>query len=563
MTAQTQAAPQLIPVPDDFPIEFRDGAERLFWQQDRMHFPGQVGILEAALIAEAIAHGASHSMRKYSLPVRAMHSRAIHGYVYNAMEPVIARPEEMEELGRRAEEKLMPVLGGLRELWNDEYLPEIERHLERMGSINLRLASLPTLMAHLDETYESMMRLWRIHFEIVLPAYMAISEFDEFYRDLFEDSDQFDSYRLLQGFPNKTTEIGHDLFRLSREALQSPDVTAVLEREAAADVIDRLSETKDGRRFLAALDRHLQAYGHRGSTWGLSHPSFIEDPTPVIKTLKDYIGQTDSADPARELKILAREREEAIAEARGRLQAYPAPMAAQFEAMLEAAQVALVLTEDHNFYIDFYAADLARQVIVEVGRRLAGYGAMDRTDDIFHLTLDEIRSAARAHAHVNLRPVLAERRAELERYAEVVPPPLLGTLPPGPPPDTPVSRSMMKFFGMPPAPADEPGVISGASGSAGAIAGTARVVRSLEDAARIKPGEILVAETTAPPWTPLFAVVAAVVTDTGGILSHCAVVAREYGIPSVVGTGVATAVIQDGDTIEVDGDAGVVRIVKR
>ena len=72
---------------------------------------------------------------------------------------------------------------------------------------------------------------------------------------------------------------------------------------------------------------------------------------------------------------------------------------------------------------------------------------------------------------------------------------------------------------------------------------------------------VLVAETTAPPWTPLFATVAAVVTDTGGVLSHCAVVAREYGIPAVVGTQIATVAIRDGDTIEVDGDAGIVRIV--
>ena len=94
------------------------------------------------------------------------------------------------------------------------------------------------------------------------------------------------------------------------------------------------------------------------------------------------------------------------------------------------------------------------------------------------------------------------------------------------------------------------------------MTGVARVVRSLQDAERLAPGEVLVAETTAPPWTPLFAVAAAVVTDTGGVLSHCAVVAREYGIPAVVGAGTATNVIADGDVVEVDGDAGTVRIVR-
>jgi phosphoenolpyruvate synthase/pyruvate phosphate dikinase len=104
--------------------------------------------------------------------------------------------------------------------------------------------------------------------------------------------------------------------------------------------------------------------------------------------------------------------------------------------------------------------------------------------------------------------------------------------------------------------------VRGASGSAGTATGVARVVHSLAEAGRLSAGEILVAETTAPPWTPLFGVAAAVVTETGGILSHSAVVAREYGIPAVVGASGATTAIKDGDVIEVDGDAGTVRVVE-
>ena len=91
--------------------------------------------------------------------------------------------------------------------------------------------------------------------------------------------------------------------------------------------------------------------------------------------------------------------------------------------------------------------------------------------------------------------------------------------------------------------------------------GVAKVVRSLAEADKLKPGDILIAETTAPPWTPLFATVAAVVTDTGGILSHSAVVAREYRIPAVVGAFNATGTLSDGQMVEVDGDQGVVRII--
>jgi pyruvate,water dikinase len=143
----------------------------------------------------------------------------------------------------------------------------------------------------------------------------------------------------------------------------------------------------------------------------------------------------------------------------------------------------------------------------------------------------------------------------------VVPAPVLGTIPAGPPPDDALGRFAVKFNGAPPAAPDVAGELRGSPGSGGVVRGTARVVRSIAEAGRLRPGDILVAETTAPPWTPLFATVAAVVTDTGGVLSHCAVVAREYAIPAVVGTGTGSAVIADGQTIEVDGDAGVVRIV--
>jgi len=99
------------------------------------------------------------------------------------------------------------------------------------------------------------------------------------------------------------------------------------------------------------------------------------------------------------------------------------------------------------------------------------------------------------------------------------------------------------------------------AGSPGTARGVARVIRSLGDAERLHEGEVLVTETTAPPWTPLFARAAAIVTDAGGMLSHCAVVAREYRIPAVVGTKIGTVAIRDGQLVEVDGTNGIVRLI--
>ena len=560
MTATLPAAsPQAIPVPADFPVHFAPGEERLFWERERTHFPGQVLPLETELITEGVAHGFAHAARRYEMPVRT-EVRVHHGYVYAAAAPTSTVPAELGELAVRTKAQLAPVIGRLGELWHGRWLPEIREHVAAMQAIDLIGATAAELLAHYDEARARMRRVWELHFEIVFPSYLAVSEFEELYRELF-DAGPFDAYRLLQGFESKTTEIGADLFRLSRRALESPTVTAILESEAAADVPCRLAHSVAGLAFLAALDEHLAAYGNRSQMWGLAWPSFVEDPSALIKIVKDYIGRPDSADPARELERLAAERDKAIAEARARLDGYPAAIVARFEEMLTAAQVGLRLTEDHGFYIDGLAVSCGRRIIMELGRRLAMTGVLDAPDDVLMLLSDEIRAAAEDLIDCEAQMLVESRRGSLRRYAQVEAPLALGTLPPGPPPDSPMARLVSKFGARPAEEPAEPGVIRGAAGSAGKARGTARIVRSLEDAVGLRAGEILVAETTAPPWTPLFAIAAAVVTDTGGVLSHCAVVAREYAIPAVVGTVNATAAIRDGDLVEVDGDAGTVRIV--
>jgi len=556
---EAASAAQPIPLPADFQVYFEPGEDRLLWERERTHFPAQVTTLDGELVAAVIAHGMTHAMRHYEAPIDRMAVRILHGYVYQAMAPADGSPEELAAKGRRAEAKVMEVVERLGEQWEQGWLPEIRSHLTAMEAIDPRAASEAGLIAMLDDFDARMRRLWEIHFEIVVPAYIAVSEFDELYRELFE-ADGADAYRLLHGFPTKTFEVGQDLWRLSRLALRSPAVTTVLETAAAVDVPARLEASAAGRAFLTDLSRHLAEYGHRTTTWGVSTPSFIEDPRPVLKVLKDYVGQPDGADPSRELERLVRDREAAVAEARERLQGYPAPVVAQFEAMLEAAQVGLRLTEDHGFWIDSYAVSLLRELLSEIGQRLAAAAVIPHPDDVLMLRGDEVREALADMTRSEMHARVRERRMHMTRYRDVEPPAMLGTMPPGPPPESPFTRLGAKFSGVP-APPDEPGVVRGASGSGGTATGVARVVRSLAEAARLKPGEVLVAETTAPPWTPLFGVAAAVVTDIGGILSHSAVVAREYGIPAVVGADRATAAIADGDVVVVDGDAGIVRIV--
>ncbi len=574
-----------IPAPPDFPVRWENPKDaKMFWEPDPMHYPDPIAPLEFEFINGGLGeHGFNHAAEKYELPVR-MRELRINTYYYASIFPIAAPPEPvikvMKGIGRVAPgligaienravgaqakkylERMEPVIARLMEYWETDLLPEIKEHLAYWEDYDLRGASMPELLAHLDETENRMKRLGEIHFLIGLPFLLAISLFDDLYRDLFGAKNALDAYKLLQGFDNKSLEVGRELWKLSREALDAPEVRGVLEEKAASEVIPELEKSAGGRAFLTDLRTYLNEYGQRGDKFStIGDVSWIEDPKPVIKNLKDYITQPD-LDPEAELAALAAERDQLVAAAREQLEGYPQPVLGQFETSLKAAQEATVLQEDHGFWIDFKGMYLVRKVLQEFGHRFAEAGVIEDQNDVFYLTLDELRQTARASSKPDRRRLVREREAEMERFRAVQLRPV-GRTPLDEPPDDPLGRSIGRFFGAPPRPQSDPNLLHGNAGSPGKVWGSAKVIRSLSEAGKLREGDVLVAETTAPPWTPLFATAAAIVTDTGGILSHCAVVAREYRIPAVVGTGGATKAIEDGQLLEVDGDAGVVRILR-
>jgi phosphohistidine swiveling domain-containing protein len=206
-----------------------------------------------------------------------------------------------------------------------------------------------------------------------------------------------------------------------------------------------------------------------------------------------------------------------------------------------------------------------RQIILEIGRRLAEDGILEARDDVFYLSLEDDLDRDTSSLRQNVR----ERKAEMEQFRQIMPPATLGIAPAFDPNQagpliraiTKVEGSAFKVEGARTNGKGQAQTVKGQAGSSGVVRGTAKVIHSLAEAAKLLPGDVLVAESTLPPWTPLFATASAVVTDAGGVLSHSAVVAREYRIPAVVGTGRATSTFHDGQLLEVDGDAGTVRVV--
>jgi pyruvate,water dikinase len=554
----------VIETPADFPIQWRsaDDATRL-WAQDRLHYPDQVTPLEFCLIEEAVDAGLTKAARAYAIPI-VVHDRHINSYLYVHIEPVTLTTAEAAALAQEAETRLETAMAQLTTRWQTNWLPEIEEHLAAWQHFDLAGADLPALLAHLEASEGRFQRLWELHFLLFLPSMLALSQFADLYADLFAEATPLDAYQLLAGVESKTLASGQALWALSRQALASPVVYQVLTTTPPAAVLSTLAQSAEGRAFLPAFDAYLQEHGYRGDKLSLHYPFWVEEPTPVVKLLADYVAQPDR-DLAAERQAIAAARLAALQQVRAQLRTYPQPVRARFDFLLQAAQAGAWLKEEHGYWIDYKGSYYMRQVLLTIGQRLAAVGDLAECEDLFYLTLAEVKALMQHHSAgqpsaVDYGPLINERKAVATRFAAIVPPPLLGSLPAGPSPDDPVSRMFLKIEGDTPPSQPTDNLLRGHAGSPGVARGPAKIVRQLKDMGKIQPGDILIAETTAPPWTPLFASVAAVVTDNGGILSHAAVIAREYGIPAVIGVQVATRLLHDGQQVEVDGTQGIVRI---
>ncbi|UCF60632.1 MAG: hypothetical protein JSV37_12835 [Anaerolineaceae bacterium] len=302
------------------------------------------------------------------------------------------------------------------------------------------------------------------------------------------------------------------------------------------------------RRF----QEHLQQYGHSIYDLDFAKPLPVEEPLPLLELLKLFI-QGEGVNPHERQQILAARREAEVEAALSRVKGLKLRL---FRWTLRLAQSFSVMREDSIFDIGL-GYPVLRQILHRLGVRLVNAGAIADADDIYWLEKSEVENAAvaldRDDSLENLMGWIEVRKAEWRAKQLVQPPMQL------PPKERIMGIKMDAFM---PVSADEQTeeTLKGIAASSGRVTATARVLHSSEEFGQMKAGDILVAEITTPAWTPLFAMAAGIVTDIGGPLSHGSIVAREYGIPAVLGTGIATRVIQSGQQITVDGDAGLVTL---
>ena len=524
-----------------------------FWMQARMHAPDPVPHLFMSLLLEANDEGSYRAMSHYGLPFERLAMRRVNTYLYSALLPSTADPVLFHQQLQAADAAIGATADHLGDQWHNHWLPAVQAHLAHWETQPQTQPTPGQLQMQLLDARERAIDLWNIHFQLAYALAVSFERFTNFCGRHLPHLNELDVMTLTTGFDNKSLERDRALWQLSLKVAQEPKLRACFGNSQAAAVIPQLEQQAEGRVFLAELQTFLRSFGFSGQ------PPWRQDPTPVIRMIQKYLEQPER-DLEAEMAATTAKREAAIAAARAHLATASDQIRGQFEQQLTSAQDANFLGEEHAYWIDERAMYYVMGSAYQAGGLLAARGQLAAAPQVVHLTVAEILelidSGAAAHA------LVTERAAELGRWATVTPPPTLGQPPAGPLPDSMFLRGMFRFFGMPIEPEPETQTIKGTPGAAGIIKGRACVVRSYEEArARLQAGDILVAPNTSPMWTPFFSIVAGIVTDTGGMLSHTACVAREYGIPAVVGTGVAVTQIPDGALVEINGEKGVVTIL--
>jgi pyruvate,water dikinase len=278
-----------------------------------------------------------------------------------------------------------------------------------------------------------------------------------------------------------------------------------------------------------------------------------------LRQIAGYL-EDPRADPRRAGRRAAARRRRLLARARAQVAGTP-DRRERFEQLYSRA-LAYVPVRENRANWQLTATGVLRRPCLALGRKLCAARLLDRPDDVCYLRLDELRRLAEtghvgADGALDHHALIVERRADRAHWLGVVPPLVIGT------PDPAAMDDLVahdgRFASLGPDSGGR-GVVRGLGASRGVVRGRARLVRSMADAGKLGPGEVLVCRTTSPAWTPLIARAAAVVADAGGVLAHCAIIAREHAIPCVVGTGDATDRIADGQLVTVDGARGLVHI---
>ena len=372
-----------------------------------------------------------------------------------------------------------------------------------------------------------------------------------FLREALPDHN-FTSGQFLSGFKSKTMDANDRMYEIAKLIREDDAIAKLVVTTPANRLMKALRDHPNGAPTVEAFNEYLSIYGHLGYSLDFAEPLPLEDPSGTLAALKTMVSNKDY-DPKNHEIEATKKREKAMKDILGILEGLPYW---QFRFRLWFTHRFYYIREEVQFYL-YMAWPALRVLALELGQRLTDVGTIAEPDRVFYLLTDELKQAIEARKKNDAVPEylqLTAERFELREARKRLHPP--GTVPFDASEDPSVKFKETQFVNDP-----NSDTLTGVPVSPGTVTAEVSVIHSPAEFDQMKPGSILVCAMTNPAWTPLFAHASGLVTDMGGILGHGSIVAREYGIPAVVGTGTITQRLKSGQQISIDGDVGVVKIL--
>ena len=577
-----------------------DWEKAQFWYQDKIHAPEPMPPLDQIFQESWQISLSQYTTRVFCIPpAQGIAQRMVGPYMYICAIP----PPPEEVIGQKAghfEKRVFYVFEHYDELW-DKWLYKFRSLGEEMAAVQIprelpdfvpenEVLPAPTgcyvsydVIETFDTLVNQMFKGWQYHFEMLNLTYLAYLMFADVSRKLFPGISESAIGKMVAGAYVSMFRPEEELCRLARLATSMREVSEVLKSEMSAEQkVAELQKLPDGKQWLEEYDKAKDPwfFVSCGSGWFHYEGSWITDPDIPFGYIKGYVERLENGEKIeRSMDDIEKQRDEIVAEYRKLIKTDEDRKS--FDDAYNTIRTIYKYAEDHLFWVEHWFHTIWFQKIREIGSLLVNNGLLGEVDDIFMFNryeipelLTELATGWALGVGIPMRgqyykDKAAKRKKILEAAQEWNPIPALGV----PPEEVAEPFTIMLWGittdtvqewlkGVDVTAAGDVSEVKGFASSAGIVEGPARVLKRLKDIVELKPGEILVCPSTNPSWAPVFTNIKATVTDIGGLTSHAAIVCREYGVPSVTGTGVATQVIKTGDILKVDGDTGVVTIVE-
>jgi len=567
-----------------------------FWFYDGLHYPEPLYPFDTIWDEAWYLALSQFNTRIFSVPpVYGVDHRVINGYIYITPVPV-KDPEEIQkrighfmeragyyyenwnELEAKWETKMRSTIDALEAL-KIEPLPD----MEEMSVVTDGLGESKGyhLLKSYDDLIDLGIRCWQYHFEFLNLGYVAYVTFMDFCQKIFPDIPTQRITQMISGIDVIMYKPDEKLRELARLAVDTGIGDTVLNGGDFAATTQALGEMEAGRTWLETFEATRYPWFNisTGTGWYHHHKAWNDDLNIPLSAIRIYIEKLQQGDslerPTEEVRA---ERDRIVAEYRALIG--NDDDRATFDQLLNTAKTVFPYVENHLFYVEHWFHSVFWNKVREVGAIMRDHGLLGDVEDIWYMKRGEIKEAlwdlvtawatgVKPRGAVTWPKEIAWRKGVMQKFQEWSPPPAVGVAPEViQEPFTIVlwgvtNDSLKSWAKIAEADSlDEITEFTGFAGSPGAVEGRVRVCRTVDEIGELEEGEILVAPTTSPSWAPVFTKINAVVTDVGGVMSHAAIVCREYGMPAVVGTGMGTKILKTGQMISVNGSTGEISIIQ-